>query len=114
MVPGCQVLISPLGRDTSSRSFSWSTGHVGGLPGREETRHAVGNGEVAVKPFEVPERVQELAEEFWYPERVLVEVRGSDDSKHAVSVQGHAYVQLIGWQNTWEQAPGVPATPSPP
>ena len=39
---------------------------------------------------------------------------GSDDSKHAVSVQGHAYVQLIGWQNTWEQAPGVPATPSPP
>ena len=38
---------------------------------------------------------------------------GSDDSEHAVSVQGHAYVQLIGWQNTWEQAPGVPATPSP-
>ena len=23
-------------------------------------------------------------------------------------------MQLIGWQNTWEQAPGVPATPSPP
>ena len=20
----------------------------------------------------------------------------------------------FGWQNTWEQAPGVPATPSPP
>ena len=39
---------------------------------------------------------------------------GSSDSKHAVSVQGHAYVQLIGWQNTWEQAPDVPATPSPP
>ena len=39
---------------------------------------------------------------------------GSDDSEHAVSVQGHAYVQLIGEKNTWEQAPGVPATPSPP
>ena len=23
-------------------------------------------------------------------------------------------MHLIGWQNTWEQAPGVPATPSPP
>ena len=22
-------------------------------------------------------------------------------------------MHLIGWQNTWEQAPGVPATPSP-
>ena len=39
-----------------------------------------------------------------------VVVCGSDDSEHAVSVQGHAYVQLIGWQNTWE----LPATPSPP
>ena len=39
---------------------------------------------------------------------------GSDDSEHAVSVQGRAYVHLTGWQNTWEQAPGVPATPSPP
>ena len=28
------------------------------------------------------------------------DVGGSYDSKHAVSVQGHAYVQLIGWQNT--------------
>ena len=37
-------------------------------------------------------------------------VCGSDDSEHAVSVQGHAYMQQIGWQNTWEQAPGVPAT----
>ena len=34
--------------------------------------------------------------------------------KHAASVQGRAYVHLIGWQNKWEQAPGVPATPSPP
>ena len=41
-------------------------------------------------------------------------VCGSDDSDHAVSVQARSYVQLIGWQNTWEQAPGVPATPSPP
>ena len=39
---------------------------------------------------------------------------GSDDSEHGVSVQARADVQLIGWQNTWEQAPGVPATPSPP
>ena len=39
---------------------------------------------------------------------------GTDNSEHAVSVQGRAYVQLIGWQNAWEQAPGVPATPSPP
>ena len=31
-----------------------------------------------------------------------------------VSVQARSYMQLIGWQNTWEQAPGVPATPSPP
>ena len=23
-------------------------------------------------------------------------------------------MHLSGWQNTWEQAPGVPATPSPP
>ena len=23
-------------------------------------------------------------------------------------------MHLIGWQNTWEQAPGVPTTPSPP
>ena len=23
-------------------------------------------------------------------------------------------MHLIGWQNTWEQALGVPATPSPP
>ena len=23
-------------------------------------------------------------------------------------------MHLIGWQNAWEQAPGVPATPSPP
>ena len=33
---------------------------------------------------------------------------------NGVSVQAHSYVQLIRWQNTWEQAPGVPATPSPP
>ena len=41
-------------------------------------------------------------------------VGGSDDSQHGVSVQARADVQLIGWQNTWEQAPGVPATLSPP
>ena len=41
-------------------------------------------------------------------------VCGSDDEERAVSGQGRAYVHLIGWQNTWEQAPGVPATPSPP
>ena len=34
--------------------------------------------------------------------------------RNGVSVQDRSYVQLIGWQNTWEQAPGVPATPSPP
>ena len=33
---------------------------------------------------------------------------------NGVSVQARSYVQLIGWQNTWEQAPGVPTTPSPP
>ena len=33
---------------------------------------------------------------------------------NGVSDQARSYVQLIGWQNTWEQAPGVPATPSPP
>ena len=31
-----------------------------------------------------------------------------------VSVQIRQRVHLIGWQNTWEQAAGVPATPSPP
>ena len=41
-------------------------------------------------------------------------VGGSDDSGNGVSVQARSYVQLIGWQNAWEQAPGVPATPSPP
>ena len=41
-------------------------------------------------------------------------VCGTRHQEHAVSVQGRAYMQLIGWQNTWEQAPGVPATPSPP
>ena len=30
-----------------------------------------------------------------------------------MSVQGRAYMQLIGWQNTWEQAPGVPRHPFP-
>ena len=30
------------------------------------------------------------------------------------SVLPRALMHLIGWQNTWEQAPGVPATPSPP
>ena len=39
---------------------------------------------------------------------------GTEDSGNGVSVQARVYVQLIGWQNTWEQAPGVPATPSPP
>ena len=35
-------------------------------------------------------------------------------SEH-VSVDMNALrMHLIGWQNTWEQAPGVPATPSPP
>ena len=33
---------------------------------------------------------------------------------NGVSVQARSYMQLIGWQNTWKQAPGVPATPSPP
>ena len=37
-------------------------------------------------------------------------VGGTDQSEHGVSVQARVYVQLIGWQNTWEQAPGVPAT----
>ena len=27
---------------------------------------------------------------------------------NGVSVQARSHVQLIGWQNTWEQAPGVP------
>ena len=40
-------------------------------------------------------------------------VCGTSHSEHAVSVQARAYVQLIGWWNTWEQAPGVP-TLSPP
>ena len=31
-----------------------------------------------------------------------------------VSVHATQRMHLIGWQNTWEQAPGVPATPSPP
>ena len=31
-----------------------------------------------------------------------------------MSVQARSYMQLIGWQNAWEQAPGVPATPSRP
>ena len=39
---------------------------------------------------------------------------GSDDSKHGVSVQARACDASNWWQNTWEQAPGVPATPSPP
>ena len=42
------------------------------------------------------------------------DVRGTNHSEHGVSVQARAVVQLIGWQNMWEQAPGVPATPSPP
>ena len=33
---------------------------------------------------------------------------------NGVSVQARSYMQLIGWQNTWEQAPGVHATPTPP
>ena len=32
---------------------------------------------------------------------------------HAVSVQGRAYMQLIGWQNAWEQAPRRPRHPFP-
>ena len=45
--------------------------------------------------------------------RVVVVVRASC-SEH-VSVDMNAQrMHLIGWQNTWEQAPGVPATPSPP
>ena len=44
---------------------------------------------------------------------VVVVVRASC-SEH-VSVDMNAQrMHLIGWQNTWEQAPGVPATPSPP
>ena len=50
----------------------------------------------------------------WWLVVVLVVVVVRMIEEHAVSVQGRAYVQLIGWQNTWEQAPGVPATPSPP
>ena len=46
--------------------------------------------------------------------RHLAGMCGSDDSGHGVSGQARADVQLVGWQNTWEQAPGVPATPSPP
>ena len=38
---------------------------------------------------------------------------GTEDSGHGVSGQARADVQLIGWQNTWEQAPGVPANPFP-
>ena len=41
----------------------------------------------------------------------VVGVGGTSHSEHGVSVQARVYVQLIGWQNTWEQAPGVPATP---
>ena len=41
-------------------------------------------------------------------------VCGSDDSKHGVSVQARADDAPKWWHNTWEQAPGVPATPSPP
>ena len=33
---------------------------------------------------------------------------------NGVSVQARSKMHLTGWQNTWEQAPGVPATPSPP
>ena len=32
----------------------------------------------------------------------------------AMFLHDAARMHLIGWQNTWEQAPGVPATPSPP
>ena len=39
---------------------------------------------------------------------------GARDLENGVSVQARFCMQLIGWQNTWEQAPGVPATPSPP
>ena len=41
-------------------------------------------------------------------------VCGTNHSQHGVSVQARADMELIGWQNAWEQAPGVPATPSPP
>ena len=34
-------------------------------------------------------------------------------NRDGVSVQARSYMQLIGWQNTWEQAPGAPATPEP-
>ena len=53
---------------------------------------------------EVPERGEQ--------EVVVVVVQMINGN--GVSVQARSYVQLIGWQNTWEQAPGVPATPSPP
>ena len=38
----------------------------------------------------------------------MVVVRMIDGN--GVSVQARSYMQLVGWQNTWEQAPGVPAT----
>ena len=28
-------------------------------------------------------------------------------------IHSRRWMHLIGWQNTWEQAPGVPTTPSP-
>ena len=41
-------------------------------------------------------------------------VCGARDLENGMSVQARFYMHLIGWQNAWEQAPGVPATPSPP
>ena len=41
-------------------------------------------------------------------------VGGARDLENGVSVQARFYMHLIGWQNTWEQVPSVPATPSPP
>ena len=37
---------------------------------------------------------------------------GGEEGRERVCGGGGGH--LIGWQNTWEQAPGVPATPSPP
>ena len=44
-----------------------------------------------------------FAGRWWWWWCVVLAINGN-----GVSVQGRAYVQLIGWQNTWEQAPGVP------
>ena len=48
---------------------------------------------------------------WWWCVVVVVVVRMINDTA-SLSWRLRA-MHLIGWQNTWEQAPGVPATPSP-